>query len=251
MIQDIQFITVPSATSTNSLIRELDPPHATAVHAIEQTMGRGQRGNSWESQPGKNITLSLMLRPEALDARCQFLISQAVAVAAADFVSEIIARDGVAQPVTVKWPNDIYVGNRKIAGILIENTLASSRVSASIVGIGLNVNQLQFFSDAPNPVSLANLTARVYDPVLLARELASRIVFTFEEAQKENGSRLLDCRYLSMLYRRSGLHRWREAATAREFDASVHGIDSFGRLLLLQPGHSAPVAYEFKEIVYI
>ena len=118
---------------------------AVVVVAEYQTAGKGCGENSWESERGKNLTFSVLLHPTEISANCQFRISEAVSVV----LCETIERFGV-QKTSIKWPNDIYVGDRKICGILIENMLWGRIIDESIVGIGLNVNQKAFLSDAPN-----------------------------------------------------------------------------------------------------
>ncbi|MDE5927427.1 MAG: biotin--[acetyl-CoA-carboxylase] ligase, partial [Duncaniella sp.] len=165
------FIIKDTLPSTSSYLAGIaaDAPHGTVVMAREQTAGRGQRGNSWEAEPGCNITLSLLLRPEGLHPARQFVISQAVSLAIADLVSHF-----VAAPVSIKWPNDIYVDDRKICGILIENTITGTSIDRTIVGIGLNVNQTEFRSDAPNPVSMRQLMPKIEFAVAsLARAMVS------------------------------------------------------------------------------
>ena len=142
--------------STNTYLQQLDAdrhlPEGYIAYTDTQRAGRGQRGNSWESQPGKNLTFSLLLRPEHIPANQQFLLSQAVSLAATDVLNRY------ASGFSIKWPNDIYWEDKKIAGILIENVLSGSTFARSIVGIGLNINQERFISDAPNPVSLFQIT---------------------------------------------------------------------------------------------
>ncbi len=123
----------------------------TLVAAHSQTAGRGQRGNSWESEPGRNICATLFHRPAGVPARVQFAVSEATALGVAD----MLAHYGIEA--RVKWPNDVYVGDRKICGILIENAVAGCDLLHCRIGIGLNVNQTVFRSDAPNPVSMAML----------------------------------------------------------------------------------------------
>ena len=108
-----------------------------AVMARDQSAGRGQRGTSWESAPGKNLTLSLLLKPEGVPAAKSFILSEAVAVAVAETVEAIVPDVNVS----IKWPNDIYVGDLKLGGVLIENSLSASDIDHSIVGLGLNINQ--------------------------------------------------------------------------------------------------------------
>ena len=149
----MNFLLLEQVDSTNSYVSvhagELDD--MTMVIADTQTAGRGQRGNSWESEPGRNLTFTLLHRPEGIAPREQFAISEATALAIADFLEETGIR------AKVKWPNDIYADDGKIAGILIELSLTGSAITDSRIGVGLNVNQREFRSDAPNPVSMANL----------------------------------------------------------------------------------------------
>ena len=127
-------------------ISEID--NLSVVSALEQTKGRGQRGNRWSSQPGENLTFSLVVKDFRIKANEQSAISQATALSLVDLLSrhEIKAR--------IKWPNDIYAGDEKICGILIENSLKGSEIDWSIIGIGLNVNQTAFPEDLPNPTSM-------------------------------------------------------------------------------------------------
>lgn len=147
-----------------------ESPHGFVVEAEAQTAGRGQRGNSWESEPRMNILMSVLLRPEGIAPSEQFLISQAVSVAIVRVLRHYLPE------VRIKWPNDIYVGDRKICGILIENSITATKIIHSIVGIGLNVNQREFHSDAPNPVSMFQLTGRNRCTSLLAREVVREIL---------------------------------------------------------------------------
>lgn len=214
--------------STNSAI-DRNAPHGHALMALTQTAGRGQRGNHWEAEPGKNITLSLMLRPEGIAANRQFEISEAVALGVADAVEEL----GVER-VAVKWPNDIYVGDSKIAGILIENSLSGTAIARSIAGIGLNVNQTEFHSDAPNPVSLAQLTGRTFDIRALAQRMIDLILGRLGRDNHEE--------YRRRLWRRKGLWRW-QTADGKQFTATIDDVLPDGHLCL--SGH-APFA--FKEV---
>lgn len=220
--------------STNSEIPR-EAPHGFALMALEQTAGRGQRGNSWEAEPGKNITLSLMLRPEGMEAVRQFEISEAVALGVLDLLCEL----GISN-VAVKWPNDVYVGDRKICGILIENALSGQFISRSIAGIGLNVNQREFRSDAPNPVSLWQLTAREYQLEELAEELVSAIL-----RRLDRGANHAD--YLANLYRRDGFYPW-QLPDGTSFIASITDVSPTGLLTLSRfPDRQ----FAFKEVSYI
>lgn len=219
---------IDSCASTNSAI-DREAPHGFALMAREQTAGRGQRGNSWEAEPGRNVTLSLMLRPEGLPAVRQFEVSEAVALGVADAVEELGIGD-----VRVKWPNDIYVGDRKIAGILIENSLTGPMIGRSIAGIGLNVNQREFRSDAPNPVSAWQLTGREYDVEAVARRMVGLIL---GRLGRDNHAE-----YRRRLWRGEGTWEWLTAAGER-FSAAIEDVLPDGCLCL---GGRAPFA--FKEV---
>ena len=146
-----------SVDSTNEAARRhiSDIDNLSVLSALEQTEGRGQRGNSWSSNVGENLLFSIVLKfsPEDssqtfLEARDQFVLNEIAALSVVNFLRshEIIAQ--------IKWPNDIYVGSRKICGILIENSLRGNRLSSSIIGIGLNINQRNFNVNLPNPTSM-------------------------------------------------------------------------------------------------
>lgn len=144
-------------------------PHLYTVWANYQTAGRGQRHNHWESEAGKNLTFSTLLFPHQVRANKQFLLSQAIAIAIQTVLSTYVGG------ITIKWPNDIYHHNRKICGVLIENDLQGSWVQRTVAGIGLNVNQTLFHSDAPNPVSLAQLLGKEMDREQLLKEVVHQI----------------------------------------------------------------------------
>lgn len=217
-------------TSTNSAI-DRDAPHGTAVAAVSQSAGRGQRGSSWESEPGMNVTMSVMLRhgDEGLDVERHFEISRHVALA----VASVLDRHDI-DGVEVKWPNDVYVGNRKICGILIENSLSGRRITRSIAGVGLNVNQTEFHSDAPNPVSMAQLTGLSYDVEQLARELAEAICAPLNpEAEAET--------YRARLWRGKKVHPWL-TAKGEVFEGSIESVMPNGHIII------GGREFDFKEV---
>ena len=153
---DFKVIHIDETDSTNRWLRDyaLSQPEGDYVVVSEyQTAGRGCGTNSWESERGKNLTFSLLIHPTEITADCQFRISEAVSLALCETLDAYVTD----RQVSVKWPNDIYVDDCKICGMLIENRLRGRLMTDSIIGIGLNVNQQEFFSDAPNPVSLVQL----------------------------------------------------------------------------------------------
>ena len=206
------------------------------VLADYQTAGRGCGTNKWESERGKNLLFSMLIHPADLPANRQFLVSMVMANSITKVVSKYVKN------VSIKWPNDIYVGDRKLCGMLIENRLQGSTIKDSIIGVGLNVNQLRFVSDAPNPVSLANLTGREFDRDQLLQELLQAFD---EEWEDINGVR---SRYLEQLYRRTGSYRYRDSSG--EFLAELVTVEEDGHLVLRNiDGYSHK--YAFKEVQFI
>ena len=178
----------------------------------------------------------MMIHPTDVPANKQFVVSMAVANSIAKVVSKYV------KSVSVKWPNDIYVRDRKLCGILIENRLQGGVIKDSIIGVGLNVNQLRFVSDAPNPVSLANLTGRLFDREELLRELLEN--FDAELADLEG----VRARYLSQLYRRKGFHLYRDAWG--ELYAEIVTVEDDGHLVLRNVDGFTH-RYAFKEVTFI
>lgn len=240
-----EIITLDRVESTNNYLREHGAPmkSGTVVCAVSQTAGRGQRGNSWESAPGCNVTMSMLYRPLNILPAQQFGISTAVALAVADTV--IALAPEVADRVCVKWPNDIYVGDSKVAGILIEHVISSSmNISRTIIGLGLNVNQTRFVSDAPNPVSLSMLTGRHYDVTGIVETLAENILARLDDEERCPGT-LLE-QFNHRLWRREGVYRWVDA-DGSEFCASIDRVDSDGRLWLRDTTETVR-PYLFKQV---
>jgi BirA family biotin operon repressor/biotin-[acetyl-CoA-carboxylase] ligase len=227
--------------STNSYVRRMisqgeATPELTLVDADCQTAGRGQTGNSWESADGQNVQFSLVCHPSFLLASQQFLLSQAIALAVAETVGG-----------TVKWPNDIYVGDRKISGTLIECDLSGHQVETCIIGTGINVNQTQFLSDAPNPVSLSQLTGRQYDREQILRAVVDRFAYLYAML-RQGDVELVRRLYMQCLYRREGLHPFADARG--RFMARIHAIEPTGHLLLQTDGGDVR-RYEFKEVKFL
>ena len=230
---------IAETTSTNDLAREERYGHGDVICAERQTAGRGQRGHTWTSPEGVNLLFSVVLCPTFLPAGEQFLLSQAVALALVDTLGTcgIDAR--------IKWTNDIYVGDMKICGILIENSFSANRIDRAIVGIGINVNQTEFRSDAPNPVSMAMLTGRTYDLGNLLGDVTRHIIETFDSYEAAPDDDDLSRRYHARLWRRHGLHRWHDALTGEDITAAMRDVALTGHLTL---DTDPPRTYAFKEI---
>lgn len=240
-------IKTAEAESTNRQILEYAPNHEApfALMTYRQTAGRGQRGNSWESEDGKNITLSILLRPTSVKASEQFVISQVVSVAIAETLRHFMPQ--MSSAVAIKWPNDIYVTNRKICGILIENSLNGDRIVRSVVGIGLNVNQTEFHSDAPNPVSMRQLTGKEWNIDVLAQYMCNVIERFAKTFLLPNHYSRLRGRYFSMLWRAQGYHSYLDTATGKKFQAMISNIAVTGHITLTDD-RGLQRQYAFKEV---
>lgn len=253
LLESISRINLPTVDSTNTFVREMlseegtgqvmsasTLPGFTLVVADDQTRGRGQQGNSWETERGMNLTFSLLCHPQFVKPSHQFLLSQCMAVA----IREALARrvDGV----TVKWPNDIYVGDRKISGTLIECDLLGKSISNCIIGVGINVNQTVFRSDAPNPTSLKLLTGTVHDREAVLADVLEGFQ-TLYALVREGGEETVRSRYMQHLYRREGFHRYRDVRG--EFMAEIADVEPTGHLRLrFDTGQT--VRYELKEVTF-
>ena len=233
-------IHIDESDSTNRWLAEhrTEGQNPCVVVADYQTAGRGCGTNKWESERGKNLLFSILFHPTEIPVNKQFVVSMAVA----NSIAAVVAKYVTSQAVSVKWPNDIYVGDKKICGILIENRLQGGVIKDSIIGVGLNVNQLCFVSDAPNPVSMANITGRQFDREQLLRELLE----TFDEEWADlEGVRE---RYLQQLYRRKGFFRYRDAYG--ECTAEIVTVEADGHLVL-QDVDGRTNRYAFKEIQFV
>jgi len=230
--------------STNRYLDVLagDTADETLAVADYQTAGRGQPGNAWESEAGSNLTFSLLFYPENLHANQSFRIAELAALSVKHTLNDCIS------DVTVKWPNDIYWRDKKIGGILIENTLSGNMISRSIVGIGLNINQETFRSGAPNPVSLKQITGHAFDRMLLLEQF--RTYFHQLRRQFESGGDMdeIHREYLSALYRREGYFPYRDRQG--RFEARIHCIEPSGHLIL-ERKDGVRSRYAFKEVVWL
>lgn len=242
-------IFVDEAESTNTLMVEADRssslPHGTVIAARRQTAGRGQRGNSWESAPGLNITMSVMLRPMGVEAAGQFALSEAVALGVVLAAERELGGD--RDIIKVKWPNDIYAGDMKLCGILIENALSGRRIERCVAGVGVNVNQTLWLSDAPNPVSMASLAGHSFDVEGLTERMAAAILEMMELTATPGGRARLHAMYISRLWRGEGYHRWHEAATGRMLEARIAEIAPTGHITLEERCGRRGI-YAFKEV---
>ena len=240
-----KMIELDETRSTNSFLRDyrpLQPVDMTLVTAEYQTAGRGQGSNSWESERGKNLLFSLLVNPAALPVVQAFVLSEAIALS----IREAVARF-VHEEVTIKWPNDIYVGDSKIAGILIENTLQGACVARSIMGCGVNVNQENFVSDALNPVSLRQLLQRDIERSFVLDAIVEGFTRRYDLIQRSSFAPIVD-EYRDMLYRRTGYHPFRDADGT--FEAEIADVELSGHLVLRRSDGKLS-RYAFKEVAFL
>ena len=253
----MQMIHLPEVRSTNTwmldhLAKGEDMADETVVYTLRQTAGRGQMGNSWESEPDKNISFSMLLCPEFLPIREQFIISQLCSLAIVEALDELICEQLFHDEVkfSIKWPNDIYAGDRKLCGILIENRLMGSTLKHCVLGVGINVNQEKWIGNAPNPVSLKMLGIET-DPVHVLKIVSGHIHALYEALRdyKEMAAVIRE-RYMQRLYRKEGYFAYYDPAGDEHFDARIVGVDAQGPLLLrLASGEVRK--YWFKEVRFV
>lgn len=228
--------------------------HGTVVYTDRQTAGRGQRGNSWESEPFKNVTMSIMLRPENVAPNQQFWLSEISALAVERVLSKYIGN------VSIKWPNDVYYKDFKICGMLIEHSLSGGKINYTIPGIGINVNQRVFLSDAPNPISLANVLGHEVPTSEILDGLVDEILTMCDQLPEK--AEEIHREFLSKLYRRDGFHEYQSTIRStsadglsvleegEHFQARIVNVHPDGMLdLMTTEGHIHTFA--FKEVAFI
>ena len=223
---------IKTTNSTNTLLKQLaaegNPPDF--IYAGYQTAGRGQTGNGWESEADKNLLCSILLPPN----KNLYFLNIAVGVAIIRLMGEEF---------TIKWPNDIYWQDKKLAGILVENAIVGSEVKFSIAGIGLNVNQTEFKSDAPNPVSLKQITGKEYNIDRLMNLLLEEVQKVLNEPEETIWSE-----YKAHLYRRECF--WPFEDKNGRFEAAIQDVLPTGEIVLKDKNGQIR-QYEFKQIKYI
>lgn len=253
-LDQVELIRLKEVDSTNSYLRQYTTVEQVKEFVVavaeSQLAGRGQRGNSWESESGKNLTFSIAMRPDFLQANNQFVLSQAMALSVKETLDEYL--DNIA----IKWPNDIYWKEKKIAGILIENELIGKHIERSIIGVGVNINQREFHSNAPNPVSLWQITRETVEPETILHKILKRFICYYNLIRSGESDDLI-YRYDRALFRRDGFHRYlnhKEAESdlkrGETFEACIHHIEPDGHLIL-QTRSGETYAFGFKEVEFL
>ncbi|GEM_PF-208077 len=234
---------VPRTSSTNDLAFTLPLPGENEIQIVsaeEQTAGRGQGNTSWEAESGKNLTFSLVCRAWFVEPAKQFCVLQAAALA----VRHVLAK--ICGDVTIKWPNDIYIGNGKASGTLIQCDVENGKTRRMVIGIGVNVNQKRFTSGAPNPVSLQNALGHELNRLDILHSIAGR--FAVEYDALRFGAEGISQRYVSHLYRKEGMHEYKDSKGI--FRASFDRVEKDGHLVLRDEDGKERV-YGFKEVEFV
>ena len=224
------------------LLDKKKPAEGTIVLAYDQYAGRGQVNKHWESEPGKNLTCSISLYPNFLPARQQFVLSQVVALSIADTI-----RFFIPNGVTIKWPNDLYVYDKKITGILIQNALQGSKIKSSVIGIGLNVNQTIFKSDAPNPTSVALEIKREIELETVLTKLCQALEKWYLKL-KAGKVEEIHSAYLLQLFRRNEIHNYRRL-DGSIFSGRIKSTSATGQLVI--DTDKGEELFSLKEIRYV
>ena len=245
MPEQPEVIRLKETISTNNDMKDLLAERLLAEGSIivaeYQTGGRGQLGNVWESEAGRNLLFSIVLYPDCIQANQQFIISQVTALSVCRTLSEYIDN------VKVKWPNDIYWKDKKICGMLIENDLMGSVISKSIIGIGLNINQEIFTGDAPNPISLKQITGQTYNLDDMLHSFRRHFYSMYLHLLQDKADDIRN-EYRTMLYRGEGVFTYKDAEG--EFKAAIADIEPMGHLVL-QLTDDTFRRYAFREVSFI
>lgn len=229
-----RFTILTSVDSTNNYaMREVHAGlanHGDVYLALDQTSGKGQRDKQWITQPGENITMSILTYPVSLSPSKPFLLVAAVALAVFDFFQQY-----AGNYTSIKWPNDIFWGDRKAGGILIENQVRNQKWRIAVIGIGVNINQTDFGPLSEKAVSLANITDKKFDIITLAKALCVFLEKRYRQLLSGNSNDILED-YTAAMYKLNEEVHFRMAGSG--FRAKVEGVTPQGKLITGHPVHS-------------
>ncbi|QQL49284.1 biotin--[acetyl-CoA-carboxylase] ligase [Mucilaginibacter ginkgonis] len=232
--------------STNTFLKNMASnskpvPEGTVIMAEHQFAGRGQQQNGWFTEAGKNLSFSILLKPTFLQADEQFALTQVVSLGVVKALQNVAGND-----IKIKWPNDIYYGDKKLGGILIENSLQGTKINYSVVGIGLNINQETFPPHLPGAISLYKILHRDYDLKALLSDICSHIEGYYLQLKSGKLARINE-QYLSNLYRINKEMMFRSAGEV--FNGIITGVTARG--LLKIDADNEPKEYNLKEIEFL
>lgn len=250
----IYFDTIDS-TNAYADANAMSLPSSCLIHAFRQTAGHGQRGNVWISEPGRNLTFSFVFRPSEFPVNRQFFISEAFALSIADTLRNVCHIDA-----SIKWPNDIFVGERKICGILIKHGVGSRNIIYTVAGAGININQTDLPQpSAPIAISASQITGNEYNLDLLLDEFENAFIREMQPfvsgmtpEEFEQYCHALHSRYMQNLWRNDGQpHSFVDTASGEKFDAIIRSVGPMGHLgLEIVPSHQIRHC-AFKEISFL
>lgn len=206
-----------------------------------QTGGRGQQGNIWESEKSKNLLFSLILIPDFLKVEQQFILSKLISISLIDCLKNFNI------DAKIKWANDIYVGNKKIAGILIENVISGNTLKSSVIGIGLNVNQTKFSEKLPNPTSISQINNKIYDIKIILNKLLDEIFNNYSKLIKKEFD-YFDKKYLENLYLLNTESLFKHQNSL--INGKITGINKYGQLEIIE-NNNRKIEVNFKEVEFI
>ena len=232
--------------STQNFLRsrlfDEDLPEGYLLHTSFQSGGKGQGTNKWESAAGENLLFSFVLRPVRWEVARQFYISMLVSLALADTLAYYLPEEQIH----IKWPNDIYVDNKKIAGVLIENSVVGNAFEWILAGVGLNVNQQKFYSDAPNPVSIAAIRGEKLNIMEVLEQFERQFIPLYSRLLNGEAENIKEV-YLRKLYRKGRWHKFK--SSAGEFHGKIIGVDAFG--FLQMETEKGIQVFDVKEVEYL
>jgi BirA family transcriptional regulator, biotin operon repressor / biotin---[acetyl-CoA-carboxylase] ligase len=245
MIIGSKILFVENLPSTNThaalLLQRNEVPEGTVIYTNYQLTGRGQMGNKWESENGKNLLISIVLFPSTIGPSDQFFISMTVSLGISDFLKRYIPA------CRIKWPNDIYINNDKIAGLLIENSVMGDQIESSIAGIGLNINQDIFLSDAPNPVSLKMVTGKDLNLATCLNQLVSDMDKRYKQLIAGEFDQIKE-EYVCQLFRLNEWYNYLDKDGI--FSGRIKSVTEYGMLQIeREDGNSKE--YSFKDVEFI
>ena len=234
---------IDKTTSTNDDARGTQYHEGDIIWAEHQTKGRGQRGHTWTSPEGQNLTFSLVLEPQFLPVPDQFMLLEIIALALCDTLLEFEIGT------RIKWTNDIYWRDRKLVGILIEHNYAGAMLQRTIVGIGINVNQQEFDPELPNPVSMRQITGREFDRGDVLRGFHKAMMARYEQLRRGEYT-AIQADYRKRMYRLEEMHPFRELPSCDVIRAAIQGVRPTGELILKREDGSMK-DYLFRQVEFI
>ena len=243
---DFKVENIEAVPSTNNylfdLVEKKDLDEGLVIITDNQTAGKGLGENHWESEAGKNLTFSILLKPFFLKPEQQFVLTQIVSLA----ILKACKKELNSELLKIKWPNDIYAGNKKLAGILVQNIIKGNSISHSIIGIGINVNQENFVSNAPNPVSMIQLLEKPLKLDSLLTDILSEIEKIYQPLTTETTS-WLNNNYTNNLYRIDQTYFFTDKDG--RFRGEILGVNNYGQLKVKKPSGQICI-YSYKEIEF-